>query len=168
MFDISIKFEDISLVSLNTQDIVPVRHWLEEQNCNDFTYEYLNLNELSDRFLESYVSEGEFFVKILETDKIIGILKGRIEFKNPNEIWILYFILDSKLRKKGIGSKMLNYLLKYFSDSFCINDVYTIVVEDNNGTEYFWSKNGFKVYRVSDNYLENNSKQADMHILKKV
>lgn len=168
MFDVSINFEDISLVSLNTQDILPVRHWLEEQNCNDSTYEYLNLNELPDRFLESYVSEGELFVKIVENDEIIGILKGRIEFKNPNEMWILYYIIDNKLRKKGIGSKILNYLLNYFSDSYCINDVYAIVVGDDCGAEYFWSENGFKVYRISDNYLENGGKPADMHILKKV
>ena len=56
----------------------------------------------------------------------------------------------------------------YFSDSFCINDVYTIVVEDNCGTEYFWNKNGFKLYRISDNYFENDGKLPDMRILKRM
>ena len=168
MFDINFKFEDINISSMESPDIVPAMEWLDaEKNKGNLHEKHLNIKELRERFLESYLSEGEFFLKIIKEKQFVGILKGRIEFKNSNEVWILYYIIDRNLKNKGIDSIILENLTSYFYKELGIYSFFTVVSEDNLEIEAFWNRNGFSLVRVAENYFDNEGKNINMLIFKK-
>lgn len=167
MFDISFEFDDINVTSLESTDLSYTQKWLNQQS--NF---YINGGnsigdkEFHERFLEYYVSEGEFFLKIKKSDKLIGLLKGRIEFKNNNEVWIWYFIVDSNCRGKEIGSRILNELCKYFRKNYGIYDFYTGIIDGDKKSFHFWNKNNFALFRISEDYFSTENKKMNMLILK--
>jgi ribosomal protein S18 acetylase RimI-like enzyme len=167
MFDININTEDISILSIEREDIISVQKWINNQNCNIKDNEkILGLQEFYERFLEYYVSEGEFFLKIIKDERLIGVLKGRLEFKMSNEVWLWYFLLDSDFRGTGIGSKIITSLKSYFIECLGINDFYASVCEQDIRALRFWNNNGFKLIRVSKGYFSTENENLDMLILK--
>ena len=100
MVDVDIRIEDISISSIEKSDLIYLHEWFKTQteyteNINDNS---LSVKELNERYLEYYLSENEFFLKVLFENKLIGVLKGRLEFKNPNEMWYLclFWIINSE------------------------------------------------------------------------
>ncbi|SKA75277.1 Ribosomal protein S18 acetylase RimI [Clostridium sp. USBA 49] len=167
MFDININMDNMVISNIERQDILYIKDWINNQNLS-----YLNntkpidFNELYERFLEYYVSENEFFLKITNDDNLIGIIKGRIEFKNLNEVWIWNFIIDEKYRGNGIGSKIIDSIKNYFLNSFGIYSFYTVACEKDIKALKFWNKNGFEISRISKGYFNINGNDFDMFILK--
>lgn len=167
MFDISFGFDDINITSLESIDLSYAQKWLNQQsNFYINSGKPIDSKEFHERFLEYYVSEGEFFLKIKKSDELIGLLKGRIEFKNNNEVWIWYFIIDSKYRGKEIGSKILNGLCSYFKKNYGVYDFYTGIVDDDKKALQFWNKNKFTLFRISEDYFSTEEKKKNMLILK--
>lgn len=167
MFDIHINLEDITISSIEREDIIKIQKWINYQNCNyiDNT-KPLGLKEFYERFLEYYVSEGEFFLKINKKDEIIGILKGRIEFKNPSEVWLWYFLLDTDYRGQGIGSRIIHSVEDYFTNGFGIYNFYTGVCEKDTRILKFWVENRYKLVRVSKDFFNIGEQNVDMLVLK--
>lgn len=167
MFDINIDLKDINISSIEREDIVPIQRWINRQN-DDFKYNEspLGLKDFYERFLEYYVSEGEFFLKINKDDKLVGVLKGRIEFKNTNEVWLWYFMIDKELRSSGIGSRIIEEVRRYFAEGFGIYNFYTGICENDSRALRFWSRNNFKLIRVSKNFFNINDQELDMLVLK--
>lgn len=167
MFDVHIQLEDINISSIEKQDVLDIQKWINYQNCNSTDIdEPLPLKEFYERFLEYYISESEFFLKINQGDKLIGVLKGRIEFKNTNEVWLRYFLLDHNLRGRGIGSKIINNIKDYFSNNLGIDSFYTGVCEKDTRILKFWKKNNFQLFRISKNYFDNDGQELDMIIMR--
>jgi len=168
MFDINFSVDDINVCSMESSDVVSAMEWLEAEKRKGNLYdEYLNIGELKERFLESYLSEGEFFLKIIKEKKFVGIIKGRIEFKNYNEVWIGYYIIDRQLNIESLDSVILGNLTNYFDKEFGIDSFATMVPEDNLVAKAFWSRNGFSLVRVSENYFESSGKDVNMLIFRK-
>jgi RimJ/RimL family protein N-acetyltransferase len=168
MFDIDIQFEDISITSIKSGDIMSVQKWLNLQQfyCNR-SEEPVGFEEFYERFLEYYISEGEFFLKINKSDELIGLLKGRLEFKNPNEVWLGFFIVGHDHRGKGLGSEIIRKVSDYFFSSFGIDIFYTGVADNDVRLAKFWKKNNFELLRVSKNYFNINGRERDMLVFKK-
>lgn len=167
MFDISIKGNDISISSIEKEDIIPIQKWINNQQALNINIEKpLGLKEFYQRFLEYYVSESEFFLKINQGESIIGVLKGRLEFKNNNEVWFWYYLIDNELRGKGIGSNIIKEVINYFSNNFGIYNFFTGVPAKDTDITRFWINNNFKLIRVSKNFFNINGEEIDMMILK--
>lgn len=151
MFDIRLKFEDIEILSIEKEDLGRIHEWYvkEENSSHKFQGESINENQFYERFLEYYLSECEFFLKIIRNKELVGIMKGRIEFKNPNEVWIGYFMLDNCFRGKDLGSKVLKEIIKYFCIECGICNFYVKVKEKNFSFISFLRKNKFEVLRFS-------------------
>lgn len=169
MFDVSINYDDVRISSIEKEDIKLLERWLNSQKCymeqgEQFSIDY---SELYQRFLEYYVSECEFFLKIIKADKLSGILKGRIEFKNPNEVWIGCFFIDNDMRNKGLGSSILKSIMLYFNKVYGIKDFFTGTAQKSEGNLRFWKNNGYKVIRVARDFYSFKSSNEDMLILKK-
>ena len=168
MFDINFCVDDINVCSMESPDVVSAMEWLEAEKHKGNLYdEYLNVRELKERFLESYLSEGEFFLKIIKEKQFVGILKGRIEFKNNNEVWIGYYIIDRQLKIDGLDSVILRNLTNYFDKEFGIDSFSTMVSENDLKAKAFWSRNGFSIVRVSENYFESSEQDVNMLIFRK-
>lgn len=167
MFDIDINFDDIYISNIEREDIIPIQKWINIQQSSHTEEEKpLGLKEFYERFLEYYVSESEFFLKINLGEEIIGVLKGRIEFKNPNEVWLRYFIIDNRFRGKGIGSLVIKEIIKYFSNGFGIYDFYAAITGDDERVFKFWKRNKFKLLRISKDFFDVDGESIDMLVLK--
>jgi RimJ/RimL family protein N-acetyltransferase len=169
MFDINIHFEDITISSIEQENVIEIQKWINTQDNYDgkALVKPLDFDEFVERFIEYYMSESEFFLKIKKSDKLIGIFKGRVEFKNPNEVLIWCYIIDGSLREKGYGTKILNNILSYFKNNLGIVNFSTGIVEGNMKAIRFWNKNRFSLLRISKNFFNIEGKEFDMLILKR-
>lgn len=168
MLDIKVAFDDIIMSNVQKKDVVILHKWINSQNrySEDEEVNFMELEELYDRFLECYISESEFFLKIYKENRLIGLIKGRLEFKNNIEAWVWCLFIEKNIRCKGIGSKVLKEFMKYVKSEYGVNDFYTTVMEKNNRIMNFWKNNGYEILRISKNYYNINGKDLDMIILK--
>ncbi|QGU94904.1 GNAT family N-acetyltransferase [Clostridium bovifaecis] len=150
MFYINLEIQDIKISSIEKEDLEKVYQWL---SCEDSFIEYRQFYE---RFLEYYLSECEFFLKINKNSNLIGIIKGKVEFKNPNEVWLSYFILESRMRNQGIGSEILNGIINYFFKDCGIVKFYVKVKENNFKSLVFLRKNNFSPIKLSQGIGDKN------------
>jgi ribosomal protein S18 acetylase RimI-like enzyme len=167
MFDIELSFDNIEISSILKEDVSMVQNWMQEQMRNNAEAVWTNIEELEDRFLEYYMSENEIFLKIIRDEMLIGVFKGRVEFKSPNEVLIWCFILDGNLRGKGLGSKILRELIKHFENNFDIYSFSTGIIAGSNSAVQFWKKNDFLLHRVSKSFFNVEGEEKDMHLYKR-
>lgn len=166
MFDVDFYIDDIFVSSIEKEDVILVQHWINNQYINSENEKPLVFKDFYERFLEYYVSENEFFLKIEMNDKLIGVIKGRMEFKNINEVWLWYYLLDKDYRNKGIGSIIIKAMIKYFNVELGIFDFYAGICERDIDIFNFWKKNNFKKLRVSKDFFNISGQDMDMIILK--
>lgn len=144
MFDVNMKFEDISIISVNKKDLNSIKQLLRLNNRK----------ELEDTFLEYYLSECDFFFKILRANNIIGFIKGSIEFKNPNEVWIREFMLSEEELYINFGSKIMGKMTQFFSEKYNFYNFFVLTSQENKCFGDLLKKSGFTFLR----YLENKDK----------
>lgn len=166
MLELEINFNDISVSNIEKKDLAQIQAWMETEK--QFVYGENSLEELHERYLESYISECEFFLKINKKEELIGILKGRLEFKNPNEVWLWFFYLNNECRKADLGMKIVQELINYFLDEYGIDIYFTRIIKDDQENIEFWKRIGFKVVRVVKNFYCIDGKYMDMLIMKRV
>lgn len=169
MFNIDIKFDDISIVNVEKEDVVKIKNCINNQyvyNIDDgLKYD---IHEFYERYLEYYVSEGEFFLKVLFTGELVGIIKGRIEFKNPNEVWIMCYLIEPRMHEADVSSRIINEFSRHLYDNYGMCNFYAFEKANNNEMLKLWKNNNFKISRVTSNFLEIDSKKKDLLILKKI
>lgn len=124
------------------------------------------IEEIQQRYLETLVNSMEFFCCIEYKEVTIGILKGRLESKNPNELCILSLLLLEEYRGMGLGTNILKSVENYFKDNFFVNKFYVLIIENNKRAIKFWTNNGYKIARVTQGFEETGS--PGMMILGKV
>lgn len=165
MLEVELRFDDIDISNIKKRNLPKIQRWMisQKQFVNDET----DLQELEERFLESYISECEFFLKINKRNELIGIIKGRIEFKNPNELWIWSFYIDDKYRTTNLNNEIIEELLNYFSKEYGIDVFYTRIIKNDEEGLSFWNKVGFKSIRMVKDFYSINGKCMDMLIMKK-
>lgn len=168
MFNIDIKFDNINIMSIEKKDIFEIDDWINNQQIYNIEAEKnYGIKEFYERYLEYYMSEGEYFLKVLCGDKLIGVIKGRIEFKNPNEVWIMCYLIEFSLYDEKISNSIINEFLKHLYKNYGIRNFYTFVSVNNYKMLKFWKDNSFEISRVTSNFLEVDSQGKDMLILKK-
>lgn len=159
MLNVNFVYDNISVNSIEKKDMEKVGMWLSKKN--DINNKIFNLKEFNDRFLEYYISESEFFLKVEISNEIIGIIKGRIEYKNENQIWFWYFNIE----EKSLSSLVLKQTIEFFKNQFSIDDFYAIV-DEKSGLMEFYKDNKFILSRVSKNFFKSENDNLDMFILK--
>lgn len=161
MMLVKIHTPEISISNIEIGEIEFIKKWLtieyEKLPKSDIVTE---LSGIEDRILECILSESEFFLKISKEDKVIGVLKGRIEFDDRNKLWILFFFLGEEYRKKGLGLKVLNLVTNNFKNKFSINEFYTLVEENEKGVYEFFHKEHFKIIRVSKEFYPSEKRKV--------
>jgi len=154
MLDVDVCFDDIVISNIQKEDLPNIEKMSEAD-------EEFNFSELNDRFLESYLSECEYFLKINKNKKLIGVIKGRVEFKNSNEVWVWFYYI----KEKSLECMVMQELLLYFFQEYDIEIFYTrVAVEDENAVK-FWKKLGFRPLRLVKNFYSINGKSMDMLIM---
>jgi len=168
MFNIDIKFDGISIMNVEKEDIFEIQNWVNNQQVfNIDAQKNYGIKEFYERYLEYYVSEGEYFLKVLCGSELIGIIKGRIEFKNPNEVWIMCYLIEFSLYETETSTIIINEFLKHLYKNYGIRKFYTFVSANNHWMLKLWKNNNFEISRVTSNFLELDSEEKDILILKK-
>ena len=93
------------------------------------------------------------YLKILtyvEKDKIIGFLLYSLIY---DRIEIEQFEVITKERRKGIGDKLLKYLIEKYQDT-SIKNITLEVKEDNIAAINLYKKYGFKKVSTRENYYD--------------
>jgi ribosomal protein S18 acetylase RimI-like enzyme len=165
VLDLEMNFEDISISSIEKKDLPQIQILIK--NEEPFIYVKDSLEDLYERYLESYISECEFFLKISKQDILIGVLKGRLEFKNPNESWIWFFYLNAEYRNTGLDSKIIQQVTKYFYEEYGIELFFTRIIKNSEENINFWKKINFEIIRAVKDFYSVNGKYVDMLIMKK-
>ena len=169
MFDIEIHFECYDITSVLCQDLMHIQQWINNQDFygEEAITRPLNFDELNERFIEYYMCENEFFLKIESQNKIIGIFKGRVEFKKPDDVMIWCYILDSELRGMGIGTEILHQIILFFNEKLGITNFYTGIMEGSYRAIRFWNKNYFNLLRISKGFFIKEHTNLDLLVLKR-
>lgn len=159
MLNVNFTYDNIFINSIEEKDKESVGSWLSRKD--DKNNKIFNLKEFNDRFLEYYISESEFFLKVERGSRIIGVIKGRIEYKNENQIWFWYFNIEDQ----SLSSLLLKHTIEFFKNEFSINDFYA-VVDEKSELMGFYKENKFMLSRVSKNFFKSENDNLDMFILK--
>lgn len=158
MLDIDIKFNDIEITNIQSKDLIFIQKWSEYD-------EESRREQLTERFLESCLSECEYFLKISKQGNVIGIIKGRVEFKNPNEAWIWFFNLEQEVEEPGLDCLIMKNFFAYLYSEFDIKLFFTRVAVNDMAAIKFWKKAGFKALRLVKDYYNINGENVDMIIM---
>lgn len=169
MFNIDIVSHDISIMNVEKEDMLKIQKWINNQRVlNVYAKKNYGIKDFYERYLEYYVSEGEYFVKVLSESELIGIIKGRIEFKNPNEVWIMCYLIEIKLYSTDLATLIINKFLTHLYENYGMRNFYTFVSVNNLEMLELWKNNDFKISRVTNNFLEVDGKDKDILILRKM
>lgn len=162
-----VYFEDIKL-----ENLPRILKWYNK--VDDFRFATgidhpISLEELTQKYAEVAICSNEFFVGIYgqKEKKMIGILKGRIEYENKHSVWISSIVIDPKYQNRGLGSAAINILLSYLKMNNSITNAYLAVIEDNVQGKAFWLKHGFKELRKIENHLKLMDRQQNVIIMQK-
>lgn len=167
MLYVNFIIDNMIITSVQKEDMRCIEEYFKNQyKAQD---EGISINNIYEKFLEYYVSENEFFLKIndKETNEFFGIIKGRVDFKNPHEAWIWSIFLNESMRNMGLGSIILENLSVYLKEEYGVRCFYTRILKDDNFKLNFWTKNGYEIIRFSEDYCKINDKKINMFILKK-
>ncbi|MBC2580616.1 GNAT family N-acetyltransferase [Clostridium sp. DJ247] len=165
MIDIEITFNDIRVTNIEKKDLPQIHTWMKLEN--QFIDKENNLKNLNERFLESYISECEFFLKINKANTLIGIIKGRLEFKSLNEMWIWFFYLNDEYHSTGLNYDIINKLMNYFSEEYDVSIFFTRLLNNDCENVNFWKNTGFHIVRMVKSFYDIGGKYMDMLIMKK-
>ena len=111
-------------------------------SVDNFTYK-LTRNEFSTNpYLKIFT--------YVEKDKIIGFLLYSLIY---DRIEIEQFEVTTKERRKGIGNKLLNYLVEKYQDNN-IKNITLEVKEDNIAAINLYKKYGFKKVSTREKYYD--------------
>ena len=98
--------------------------------------------------IEEIINNKEI-IGYYDNDSLVGFLMFNINYEVLD---LLYIVVDSLYRNKGIGSKLVEYLLN-------IKDYERILLEvrcDNINAIKLYKKFNFKIINIRKNYYENN------------
>ncbi|MDF2841067.1 MAG: Acetyltransferase family protein [Clostridia bacterium] len=133
----------------------------------------MSYEDINQKYLEVLVNSHEFFAGIFTCNlgnienKMIGVIKGRIDYDNNEEAWISSLLIDSSYQKIGIGTKAVGAILKMLNNTYDIKSVMIGTLSGNNIGREFWRKIGFNYIRTIQQYIKLNNKTEDFIIMKK-
>jgi ribosomal protein S18 acetylase RimI-like enzyme len=158
MLEVSFNFDDIEITNILHEDLSAIIKRSESDT-------HFSIARLNERFLESYLSECEYFLKISRRGELIGLVKGRVEFKKPHEAWIWFYYMDSGEDCGMLDRAVAEKLLEYLNEEYCVRDFYIRVpVEEHKAIE-FWRGMGFKLQREVKDFYFIDGQNVDMLIL---
>lgn len=145
LLDLNISFDNIDISNVKINDVYSISKWIKL----NFKDEDINIDNIYESFFESLISENEFFSKIrLEKEnKLAGILKGRLEFKNFNDAWIKCFYVDDSEIGKNIKSNIIKKMEEYFVSEYMIKNIFVIVDNNNEESLKLWEDQNYRVIK---------------------
>ncbi len=153
MLDVTFDYNEYKFRSVKECDINILSKWMKENNNEDHV-SIIDEQILYRRFLEYYITEDEFFIKVIKDKKIDGVIKGNIKRENTSELFLWFFIVDKNNRDKGEGKKIIKMFFEYINRKYSLEKIKVGVSSENKKALDFWRCLGFEIYRVTENFFE--------------
>ena len=126
------------------------------ENEIDLCYE-LDSNTISlwskKQWSNEFKKEGTKIFGLLISNLVIGICVFQVVL---DEAQINYFVVDHKFRKKGFGSRLMNYLIKQF-ENLNLRKILLEVSQRNVVAEEFYSRFDFFTVGIRKSYYKDGS-----------
>jgi RimJ/RimL family protein N-acetyltransferase len=168
--------ENLSFKDVNQESLEDLLRLYNQNEINIYATGIdrpMSLDDIKQKYLEVLVNCHEFFATIFVHNsesgkkKMIGVIKGRIDYDNNDEAWISSILIDSSYQNNGIGTKVVKSIIKMLKDTYDIKVVYIGILSGNRIGRGFWSKMGFRYIRTIEQYIKLNNKNEDFIIMKK-
>ena len=120
-------------------------------NNEPYIYEKTTEGYRSNEYLESILQEkNSMFILLEQNNEIIGFLyayeeqKGHLPFHKKRKYLVIdNIVIDEKHRKKGYGTKLVNYIIEYGSNKN-YDDIVLNVFSFNKDAIKLYEKLGFR------------------------
>ncbi len=134
----------------------------------------MSLEDIHEKYLEVLVSSYEFFTGIFlhndgsaDSSKLIGVVKGRIDYENSEEAWISSVLIDNRYQHQGIGTKSVNAIVNHLNHAYDIKKFFIGIISGNSIGRCFWQNMGFNYLRTIEQYMTLNHHAEDFIIMQK-
>ena len=172
MLKLNIQNSEIYFKDIHFEQLPTILEWYNR--VDEFKYatgidKPITLEDLIRRYAEVSISSSEFFsaIYLRSQGRMIGILKGRIRFKNKLAVWISSIVIEPLFQNKGYGIKSIELLLGYLKANLNVHGAFLSVISENKKGRNFWDKLGFNEVRKMNNYSHLEGKSQDVFILYK-
>jgi len=161
----TIEFEDI----LNVPDdlVERVRNWRNSNHVNQYmiTNHYITKAEHS-RWIKKLKTRDATKAWIIRYNKKpVGLVSlSNIDYSKKTTEWGFY-IAEESVRRRGIGSAVLYWLIEYVFDTLNFQTMSTMVLENNPVALQMYEKFGFKKENATPQTLERNGKTITVFIM---
>lgn len=176
MLTINRNFDNLFFKDITKENLDEVLHLYNQNEINMYATgidRAMSFEDICQKYLEVLVNSHEFFAGIfkidsdLHKDKMIGVVKGRIDYDNSEEAWISSILIDSSFQKSGYGTKAVGAVLSLLRDTYDIKTTMIGILSGNSVGKDFWGKMGFNYIRTINQYIRLNNKDEDFIIMKK-
>lgn len=172
MLSLNLQGESLYFRDIKMEHLPQILHWYNK--VDDFQFatgidKPMTLEMLTVKYAEVSICSNEFFVGIYctEENKMIGILKGRLEHESQRTVWISSIVVDAQYQYEGYGSKAITLLLEYLKAHNKIQQAYLAVIEKNKQGRGFWKKNDFAEVRRMNNHIRLQNQHQNVIIMHK-
>jgi RimJ/RimL family protein N-acetyltransferase len=174
MLTINLRCENMFFRDVKKEDLQDILKLYNQNEINMYATGLdrpMSFEDINQKYLEVLVNSHEFFAGIFinnsEYDRMIGVVKGRIDYDNNEVAWISSILIDSSFQNSGIGTKAVSSLIRMLQDTYDIKFIKIGILAGNIIGHAFWKKIGFNYIRTIQQYFKMNSKTEDFIIMKK-
>lgn len=172
MLTLDIYDDILKFCNVNKDNFKQILKWYNNISCYKFATgidKPISLQELYQKYIEVFVSKSEFFsgIYLKPNDELIGIIKGGVNSRFHNSLWINSIIICEHFQNKGYGTRTINLVSEYFMKYYNVNNVYVSVLDKNIKARNFWSKLGFTELRKMNNHLIMDNQKQNVIIMGK-
>lgn len=173
MFKLNIQNDVLRLQDIKLEHLPKILEWYN--NVDDFKYATgvdtpITLEVLTGRYAEVAISSNEFFagIYVIDTEGMVGLIKGRVKYREESAVWISSLVIAPKYQRRGIGTVSINLLLNHLKKYNNVMTAYLSVVEENIKGKKFWDKLKFQEVKKIDNYYHILDKHQNVSIMYKL
>lgn len=183
MLTINIKAKDLLFKDITKDNFDEVLRLYNQNEINMYATgidRAMSIEDITEKYLEVLINSHEFFAGIFKDTtgeetgsgesadyRMIGVIKGRIDYENSEVAWISSILIDGSLQRKGIGTYSVDSIMEHLKDTYGIRGIMIGILSGNAIGKRFWKKLGFKYIRTIDQFIKLQSKTEDFIIMKK-
>jgi len=172
MLSLNIQNDVICFEDIKPEQLPTVLEWYNK--TDEYKYatgveQPLTLELLTQKYMETVNCSEEFFVGIYVkmAGIMAGMLKGKLENKNTDVLWISMLMIRPDCRNRGYGSMSITLLMDYFKKKYDLLNIYLTVAEENSKGKMFWIKQGFGEIKRVNNYKSWEGRYFDVAVMHK-
>ncbi|MCX7921920.1 MAG: GNAT family N-acetyltransferase [Clostridia bacterium] len=172
MFSLDIQNDTVYFKDIKPADLPLILNWYNK--VDDFKFATgidtpISLEKLTRKYAEVAICRSEFFAGIYlkGINKLIGIVKGSLKYRESDSVWISSLAIDTDYQNNGYGTMVIELLLKHLKLNNNINCAYLAVVEENIQGRNFWVKQKFQTLRKMEGHLTIQDRPQNVIIMHK-